>query len=116
MDNIYLFTVRSSSSVIAALIGLYFVLRIWLKWNNIDIDVLKARVFLNKNFITKNWIHTFLSGAFLASHQFIDLLQSLNYIAKTGWVYQLSDILEFTALVFLVILAYEWFVMIFPRK
>lgn len=114
MDNISLFTIRSSISIIAALIGLYFVARIWLKWNAIGIDVLKARVFLNKKFITKNWRYTFLSGASLTSHRFIDLMQSLDYITKADWAYHASDILEFMALLFLVILAYEWFVIIFP--
>lgn len=114
MTNISLFTVLSSSSIIAALIGLYFVARIWLKWKHIEIDVLKARVFLNKGFITKNWVYTFLSGASLTSHEFMNFLQSLNYISSTGWIDLLSNVLELMALVFLVILAHEWFVMVFP--
>lgn len=79
---------------------------------NIDMDVLKARVFLNKKFLEKNWIYVFSSGASLTAHQFLDFMIQMNYIAS-DMVKQLSELLEFLALVFLVILAYEWFTIIY---
>ncbi len=108
-------TILTGASVIFAVTGLYFVVRIWLKWKNTDMDVLKARVFLNKKFLEKNWIYVFLSGASLATHQSIDFLLSINYITGTGWIDRLSEFLELTALVFLVILAYEWFRIIYLK-
>ena len=108
--------VLSVISVIIGLIGLYFVIRIWLKWQHIDIDVLKARVFLNKKFLVKNWQYTFLSGASQATHHFLDLLISLDYLASTALVMQVLGILEVMVLGFLVILAYEWYDMIYQGK
>ncbi len=108
-------SILSSSSVILALIGLYFVIRILMKWKKIDKDTLKARVFLNKNFLEKNWLYVFFSGAFLTIHLSLEFLTSSNYFISE-WLEMLSKILEFMALVFLVILAYEWFKFIIPNK
>ncbi|VVB92301.1 Uncharacterised protein [uncultured archaeon] len=108
-------SILSSGSVILALIGLYFVIRIWMKWKNLDRDLLKARVFLNINFLEKNWLLVFLSGASLTIHQSLEFLNSSNYFIS-DWLETLSEILEFMALVFLIILAYEWFKFIMPNK
>ncbi len=108
-------SILSSGSIIFALIGLYFVMRIWMKWKNIDKDVFKARVFLDKNFLEKNWILVFLSGASLTIHQSLGFIKFSNYfISELSET--LSAALEFLALVFLVILAYEWFKFIIPHK
>ncbi len=115
MANFSLNTILTGGSVILALIGFYFVVQIWIKWRNIDMDVLKARVFLNKKFLEKNWWYVFLTGASLTAHQFIGFLMQLNFI--TGdLIYSLSEILEFMALVFLMVLAYEWLVLISAKK
>ena len=109
-------SLHSGISVVVGLIGLYFVVKIWIKWQKIDIDLIKARVFLDKKFLIKNWQYTFLSGASQATHQFLDLIVSLNYITKTPLVDEMSNILEIMVLGFLVILAYEWHKMINPKK
>lgn len=115
MANFSLNTILAGSSVILALIGFYFVVRIWIKWRDIDMDILKARVFLNKKFLETNWRYVFLSGASLTGHQFIGFLMQLNFI--TGdLIYSLSEILGFIALVFLIVLAYEWLVLISTKK
>jgi hypothetical protein len=49
MINFSLNTILAGGSVILALIGLYFVILIWIKWRNINMDILKARVFLIKS-------------------------------------------------------------------
>lgn len=96
-------------SILLALVGLYFVIRIWLKWGNIEMEVLKARIFLNKKFLERNWIYVFLAGASLAVHQAVRLLVKFNFIVETDLIYLVSEIFEFATLAFLVILAYEWF-------
>lgn len=108
MENDALYTSLAGGSVIFAFIGLYFVSRIWIKWKKMDMDVIKARVFLNKSFLERNWAYVFLSGAFLTSHQLIKFLISSNYIPDNRFS-QSSFTLEFLALAFLVILAYEWY-------
>jgi hypothetical protein len=77
--------VISASSVILALIGLYFVARIWVKLRYTDNDILMARVFLDKNFLEKNWLYIFFSGAALTFHQLIGILIPLNYFGSNGW-------------------------------
>ena len=115
MENISFNTLHSGSSIIIAIIGLYFIVKTWIIWQYIDIDVLKARVFLNKKFLKRNWRYIFLSGASQAIHQFVELLLSLNYLAKTPLVEQISGILEIMALGFLVLLTYEWYIVLKPK-
>lgn len=107
--------ILTGGSVILALIGFYFVVRIWIKWRNIDMDVLKARVFLNKKFLEKNWWYVFLTGAALTAHQFLVFLMHVNYIIN-DYIGPISEALEFMALLFLVILAYEWHILIRTKK
>ena len=116
MDYLSFFTISSGGSVIIGLTGLFLVIRIWIKWQSIDLDVIKARVFLNNSFLTRNWIYTFLSGASQAAHQFLDFMISLNNISRNGFSNNLSDFLGIMVLIFLVILAYEWYIMIYPKK
>lgn len=113
MSQIVVNSMFSISSIILALIGLFLVVRIWMKWKNIDKDVLKARVFLDKKFLEKNWIYVFLTGASITIHKSLELLMASGYILN-DWIELLSGFFEFSALVFLIILAYEWFKLISP--
>lgn len=116
MSNISLITLHSGGSVLLGVLGLYLVISIWMKWRYMDIDLIKARVFLNKDFLVKNWQYTFLTGASQVSHQFLDFIVSLDYLTSSTFVGQISSILEFMVLVFLVILAYEWYKMIYSKN
>lgn len=109
MDVEFLHLILAAISVVLALLGLYIVIRIWLKWRKLDIEVIKGRVFLNKKFLEKNWLYVFLAGAALTLHQSIELVRSSNLISDNGLLYVLSEIFLSLTLVFLVILAYEWF-------
>ncbi len=114
MSSLY-HSILSSGSVIVALIGLYFVIRILMKWKNMDKDLLKARVFLDKNFLEKNWLLVFLSGASLTIHQSLEFITLSNYFTSE-WLETLSEAFEFMVLIFLVILAYMWSKFIIPNK
>ena len=111
-----LYTALHGGSIILALIGLYFVIRVWLKWKDIDMDLLKARVFLNKKFLERNWLYVFFAGASLTSHQVVGLLASIDCLEETSLIFQISETLEFASLAFLVILAYEWFKVLYRVK
>ncbi len=115
MEYYSLYTILAGGSVLFALIGLFFVIKIWIRWNALDVDIIKARVFLNKKFIERNWLYVFLAGASLTSHQLIKFLTSENYITSF-WLSQLSYIAEFLVLVFLVMLSYEWYMVLRIRK
>lgn len=105
----FLPTAFQISSILLALIGLYFVICVWLKWKNIDMEVLKARVFLNKKFLERSWIYVFLAGASLTAHQTIGVVVEFGLIQGSELIHLVSELLEFITLAFLVILAYEWF-------
>ena len=115
METLSLYTVLAGSSVILACIGFYFVSRVWAKWRKMDMDFLRARVFLNKKFLERDWVYIFFSGATLTGHQLIKFLTSSNYIEST-WITQASYVLEWLALVFIVILAYDWFVLLYSKR
>jgi len=116
MDSLWLISLKAGGSVVLGLTGLYLVIRIWIKWQKMDLDIIKARVFLNRKFLMKNWQYTFLSGAFQATHQFLDLSVSMNYVGKTRLIETISSFLELMALGFLVLLAFEWYVLILEKK
>jgi hypothetical protein len=115
MDYFFINMILTSSSVILALIGFYFAIRIWIKWRNTDMDILKARVFLNKMFLEKNGRYVFLSGASLTVHQFMGFLIQLNFITGDS-LDSVSELFEFIALAFFLALAYEWLVLISAKK
>jgi hypothetical protein len=81
-----------------------------------DIDIIKARVFLDRKFLVKNWQYTFLSGASQATHQSMDLSVSMNYLDDTLLIKTISSLSELMVLGFLVLLAFEWYIMIQPKK
>jgi len=116
MENLSLISLIAIGSVVLGLIGLYFVIKIWTKWQKMDIDIIKARVFLNRKFLIKNWQYIFLSGASLVMHQFLDLSVSINYLDNTLLIETLSSFTDLMALCFLVLLAYEWNVMLLQKK
>ena len=108
--------ILSSISVVLALIGLYIVIRVWGKWRQLDIEAIRGRVFLNKKFLERNWIYVFLTGATVTLHQFIGVVQPSIFISNNGMLYAFSETFEFLTLVFLVILAYEWYRVLHLKK
>jgi len=111
-----LILLKAGGSVVFGLFGLYLVIMIWTKWQQIDIDIIKARVFLNRKFLVKNWQYTFLSGASLVTHQSLDLSVSMDYLHNTVLIETLSSFFNLMALCFLVLLAFEWYVMLLQKK
>ena len=116
MENLSLISLKAGGSVVLGLIGLFLSIKIWIKWQKMDIDIIKARVFLNRKFLIKNWQYIFLSGASQVVHQFLDLSVSMNYTGNTLSIETISSFLELLALGFLVLLAFEWYVMLLQKK
>jgi hypothetical protein len=116
MENLSLISLKVGGFVILGTIGFYLVIKIWTKWQKMDIDIIKARVFLNRKFLVKNWQYICISGASQITHQFLDLSISMNYAGKTLLIETISSFLELMALGFLVLLAFEWYVLILNKK
>ncbi|HEY9247203.1 MAG TPA: hypothetical protein VIO11_10190 [Candidatus Methanoperedens sp.] len=101
------------SSVITALAGLYFVIRIWMVWKYVDKDLFKARVFLNNNFMLKNWMYIIFAGAFVAVRRIMEFLELLGIPVKKIGNFYLFDLIGFLVIFFLVLLAYRWYKLIY---
>lgn len=97
-----------SCSVLISLIGLFFVLKIWLVWNTVDKTVLKARVFLDNDFLTKNWILVFMAGAFITLRGVVHLMELSESPLINSPVKIISDLIGLAIIILLVLLAYYW--------
>ncbi len=96
-------------SVIAGFIGFFFVLKIWLVWKHVDMSVLKARVFLDPEFLIRNWIFVFIIGAFIVFRRIVQLFDLLNYQMPNSGMTIIFDLIGLAVVVLLVILAYYWY-------
>ncbi len=100
-------------SVIVAFAGLYFVLKIWLVWKQVDMNVLKARVFLDDRFLVRNWMYIFIAGAFIA------LIRVLQLLSLSGvWIEGIdeaiiSDLMGLAVVILLVLLASHWYKLVY---
>ncbi|MFQ6071942.1 MAG: hypothetical protein ACE5KT_04470 [Methanosarcinales archaeon] len=98
-------------ALLCALIGLYITLRVWSIWRHTDINLIRAKVFLKKDFLNKNFIFVFLVGALVSLHvifEFMEFYGTIPSVVLPFW--DLVYIIEIsTVLILLVILAYEWF-------
>jgi hypothetical protein len=95
-------------SVIIGFIGFFFVVNIWLVWKKVDLNVLKARVFLDPNFLIKNWVYIFITGAFIVIRRILQLFDLLK-IPMLKDITVLFDLMGTVVIALLVILAYYWY-------
>ncbi len=99
-------------SVITSLIGLFCVIKIWMVWKHVNKEILKARVFLNKNFLEKNWICIFMAGAFIAVRRVMQLLELLGFpIINSDTI--LFDLMGLAVISLLVLLVHYWYRLIY---
>lgn len=98
-----------SSSVILGFIGFFFVLNIWLVWKKVDMNVLKARVFLDPKFLIRNWIYIFITGAFIVVRRILELSKLLEKDLLTPEMTAIFDLLGLAVVTLLVMLAYTWY-------
>jgi uncharacterized membrane protein len=71
-----------------------------------NLEVIKARAFLDKNFLNNNFIFIILSGSILAIHEFFNMGYEngiLQYSYQT-----ISEGLEDLSLIFLILWMYAW--------
>lgn len=99
-------------TVLIALIGLYLSILAWSSWRHMDDDVLRARAFLTRKFLTRNFILVFVSGAFVGFHSIFELVDIFGYpsaLMQFEQEIQINYLLTLTFSMFLlVLLAYNW--------
>lgn len=96
-------------SVITGFIGFFFVLKIWLVWKRVDINVLKARVFLDPNFLIKNWMYIFVTGAFIVIRRVLQLFDLSGLPKLSSEMTIIFDLMGLMVVCLLVRLAYYWY-------
>ena len=96
-------------SVIVGFIGFYFVLRIWMVWKNVDMNVLKARVFLDPNFLIRNWVYIFITGAFIVLRRILELSELLDKNLLMPKITVIFNLMGLAVVTLLVLLAYYWY-------
>lgn len=100
-------------SVLIAFAGLFFVLKIWLVWGQVDRSVLKARVFLDDKFLVRNWTYIFTAGAFIVIRRIIELLGLLDHRFQSQGITALFDLIGLVVVALLVLLAYDWYKLVY---
>ncbi|MDP2841250.1 MAG: hypothetical protein Q8O17_03100 [Candidatus Methanoperedens sp.] len=96
-------------SVIIGFIGFFFVLKIWLVWKQVDMNVLKARVFLDPKFLIRNWVFIFIAGAFIVMRRILHLFDLLELPKLSSEMTIIVDFMGLAVVVLLVLLAYYWY-------
>ena len=96
-------------SIIIGFIGLIFVMRIWLVWKRVDMNVLKARVFLSPKFLKRNWLLIFLAGAFIVIRRILQLFDLLDHPILNYDLTIIYDLMGVAVISLLVIMAYYWY-------
>ncbi len=71
------------------------------------IEVFKARAFLDKNFLFRNFVLVIIAGSFLAVHEFIEMSIENGFINYSYHIY--TEGLENLAFIFLIFWMYSWF-------
>lgn len=77
-----------------------------IKLNKIDLDIIRARIFLKKDIIFKNFSYVAIAGSLLAIHEFMHI-GIVNGIISNSYSI-LSESLETTSLIFLIMWMYTW--------
>jgi hypothetical protein len=100
-------------SVITGFIGFFFVLKIWLVWSQVDRNVLKARVFLDPNFLVRNWVFIFIAGAFIVIRRILSLFDLLEFPKLSSEMTIIFDLVGLAVVILLVMLAYFWYRLVY---
>ncbi|VVB84900.1 Uncharacterised protein [uncultured archaeon] len=95
-------------SVISGFIGYIFVMKIFFVWNRVDLNLLKARVFLDPKFLVRNWAFIFTTGAFIVMRRLLELFDVLKILVLKD-ISVIFDLMGLAVVVSLVIMAYFWY-------
>ncbi|MDD1746054.1 MAG: hypothetical protein LUQ20_09675 [Candidatus Methanoperedens sp.] len=100
-------------SIIVAFIGLFFVFKICLVWKRLDKNLLKTMVFLDENFLVRNWVYLLATGAFIALRRVIQFLELLELPIQSPAETIIFDLMGLAVITLLVQLGYYWYRLIY---
>ena len=98
------------ASILLALLGLYFVYENWRIWKRLGLDIIKAKAFLNKEFLEWNWICLVVAGGLIMSRRVYKTLQlTKEGIVSSQFNEVVFDIIGLIVIILLVLMAYQWY-------
>lgn len=94
------------------IIGLYFYTKAWHLWRHIDNDTLRAKAFLTKEFLHRNFIIALIVGILVAFHTVMEFNEFFGYpsilIPFEKYIESFYLFTLTATMALLVILAYYW--------
>lgn len=93
-------------------INVYFSIRAWPSWKGTGDGVIRAKAFLNKDFLNRNFMLVFITGASFGLHTFLEFIEIFGY--PEAWTQftqhiRILSLLTLTAsMLLLVLLEYYW--------
>lgn len=100
-------------SIIVAFIGAFFVFKIWRVWKRLDKNLLKTMVFLDENFLVRNWVYLLAAGTFIALRRVIQFLELLGLPIQSTAETIIFDLMGLAVITLLVSIGYYWYRLIY---
>jgi hypothetical protein len=108
------------TAVFLTIIGLYLSIISWFSWRGIEDDVMRAKAFLNKKFLNRNFNLVLIIGAFVGLHTLLEFIEILGYpsaLIPFAKEIRLFYFLTLTiSMILLVVLAYCWYKLVCYQK
>jgi hypothetical protein len=96
-------------SILLALTGFYFVYKNWCIWKKARFELLKARAFLNKEFLEKNWMYMVIAGGLIMSRRIYRFFELTFEFEGHPEIEVLFDLIGCAVILVLVLMAYQWY-------
>jgi hypothetical protein len=103
-------------SIVLAIVGLYLVCKNWIVWKKTSLDIIKARAFLNKEFLERNWFLVVVAGGLIALRRVYRFIELSRDPTINNPMEVLFDIVGFVVIFLLVLMAYQWYTIIQNTK
>jgi hypothetical protein len=109
-ENLEFISVLSNFlSIILAIIGLFLVYKNWIIWKRTSLDIIKARAFLNKEFLERNWFLVVVAGGLIALRRVYRFIELSRDPTINNAMEILFDIVGFVVILLLVLMAHQWY-------
>ncbi|MDD5474755.1 MAG: hypothetical protein PHU34_11515 [Candidatus Methanoperedens sp.] len=113
MDSIIIYGIAT----LLAIIGFYFAIKAFISFTNMSDDVLRAKIFLSKNFLHDNFVVIFIMGIFVSLHTILEFIEysliSVPFMPTLNILYAISLPISTFSMAFL---AYQWNSAMFQKK
>lgn len=91
---------------IGYLLFLILALLLFIRFKRMNLEIIRARIFLKKDLLFKNFNYVILSGSFLAFHEFLHIGIANGFMPYSYDL--LSESLETMSLLFLITWMFNW--------